>query len=92
MGRDGVERWRGARTTGDDRFEVDDRVGEGGAVEGLASHLERREEERCGHRREKKIYSVDVGRSCSANAYVMVSNGYAVTRISASCCFQVRKT
>ena len=44
MGRDGVERWRGARTTGDDRLEVDDRVGEGGAVEGLAGHLERREE------------------------------------------------
>lgn len=47
--------WRegaGARTTGDDRFEVDDRVGEGGAVEGLAGHLECREEEWSGHRRE----------------------------------------
>jgi len=37
--------WRGARITGDDRFEVDDRVGEGGAVEGLAGNLECGEEE-----------------------------------------------
>ena len=59
-------RWRGARTTGDDRLEVDDRVGEGSAVECLAGHLERREEERCGHRREKELYSVDVGRAMTA--------------------------
>ena len=44
MGQDGADRWRGARTTGDDRLEVDDRVGEGSAVECLAGHLERREE------------------------------------------------
>ena len=39
---DSVERRRGARTTGDDRFdsEVDDRVGERGVVECLASLLE----------------------------------------------------
>lgn len=53
MGRDGVDRGRGARTTGDNRFEVDDRVGEGGAVEGLAGNLECGEEERRGHRWEE---------------------------------------
>ena len=46
---------RGARTTGDDGFEVDDRVGEGGAVEGLAGYLECREEEWCGHRRKRTV-------------------------------------
>jgi hypothetical protein len=60
MGRDGVGRGRAIRTTGDDRFEVDDHVGEGGAVEGLAGHLECREEKRCGHRREENdTYRVD---------------------------------
>jgi hypothetical protein len=47
--RDGRLRRRGARrTAGDDRFDIDDRVGQRGAVERLAGYFERREEEgRC---------------------------------------------
>jgi hypothetical protein len=42
---------RDARTARDDRFKVDDSVGEGGAVECLTGHLKVREEDRYSHRR-----------------------------------------
>ena len=40
------------RTTGDEQLEVDDCVGEGGAVEGLVGYFECGEEEWRGHHRD----------------------------------------
>ena len=40
------------RTTGDEQLEVDDCVGEGGAVEGLVGYFECGEEEWWGHHRD----------------------------------------
>jgi hypothetical protein len=48
-GDSGLGRWCGARTATDDRFDVDNCVGERGAVERLAGYFKRGEKEGSSH-------------------------------------------